>query len=85
MRAVSSWCIATGNTADDNFTVFNNGLWVINNNGEAIVQVVDVTGRIVKSEQIDGCYSLNLKAAPGVYMFRLIKGDNMKVQKVVVK
>ena len=76
---------ATGNTTGDNFTFFNNGVWVINNDGEAIVQVVDVTGRIVKSEQIDGCYSLNLKAAPGVYMFRLIKGNNMKVQKVVVK
>ena len=70
---------------DDNFAYYNNGLWVINNEGEAIVQVIDVTGRIMKSEQIEGCYSLNLKAAPGVYMFRLINGDSMKVQKVVVK
>ena len=76
---------ATGNASDDNFVFFSNGKWVINNDGKAIVQVVDVTGRILKSEQIDGCYSMSIKAAPGVYMFRLINGNDMKVQKVVVK
>ena len=76
---------ATGNASDDNFVFFSNGKWVINNDGKAIVQVVDVTGRILKSEQIDGCHSMSIKAAPGVYMFRLINGNDMKVQKVVVK
>ena len=76
---------ATGNATDDNFVFFSNGKWVINNDGKAIVQVVDVTGRILKSEQIDGCHSMSIKAAPGVYMFRLINGNDMKVQKVVVK
>ena len=76
---------ATGNASDDNFVFFSNGKWVINNDGKAIVQVVDVTGRILKSEQIDGCYSMSIKAAPGVYMFRLLNGNDMKVQKVVVK
>jgi hypothetical protein len=76
---------ATGNATDDNFVFFSNGKWVINNDGKAIVQVVDVTGRILKSEQIDGCYSMSIKAVPGVYMFRLLNGNDMKVQKVVVK
>ena len=76
---------ATGNATDDNFVFFSNGNWLINNDGKAIVQVVDVTGRILKSEQIEGCYSLNINAAPGVYMFRLINGNDMKVQKVVVR
>ena len=76
---------ATGNASDDNFVFFSNGKWIINNDGKAIVQVVDVTGRILKSEQIDGCHSMSIKAAPGVYMFRLINGNDMKVQKVIVK
>jgi hypothetical protein len=76
---------ATGNATDDSFVFFSNGNWIINNDGKAIVQVVDVTGRILKNEQIDGCYSMSINAAPGVYMFRLINGNDMKVQKVVVR
>jgi len=75
---------ATGN-ADDDFAFFSNGNFIINNEGNAMLQVVDVTGRILKSETINGCASVNVNAAPGVYMLRLINGDNMKVQKVVVK
>ena len=75
---------AAGNT-DDNFTFFSNGSWVINNEGQATLQIVDVNGRILCSEQINGCYSKSFEAAPGVYMFRLINGDNMKVQKIVVE
>ena len=76
---------ATGNATDDSFVFFSNGNWVINNDGKAIVQVVDVTGRILKSEQIEGSYSMSINAAPGVYMFRLISGNDVKVQKVVVR
>ena len=75
---------ATGN-ATDNFAYFSNGSFVINNDGAATLQVIDITGRIIKSESINGCANVNVNAAPGVYMLRLINGDNMKVQKVVVK
>ena len=76
---------ATGDASEDSFAFNSNGVWVINNDGKAILQVVDVMGRILKCEQIEGCHNLNLKAAPGVYMFQLIKGNDVKVQKVVVK
>ena len=76
---------ATGNATDDSFVFFSNGNWVINNDGKAIAQVVDVTGRILKSEKIEGCHSMSINAAPGVYMIRLISGNDVKVQKVVVK
>lgn len=76
---------ATGNTTDDSFVFFSNGNWVINNDGKAIAQVVDVTGRILKSEKIEGCHSMSINATPGVYMIRLISGNDVKVQKVVVK
>ena len=71
--------------ADDDFAFFSNGSFVINNEGNATLQMVDVTGRIINSESINGCANVNVNAAPGVYMIRLINGDNVKVQKVVVR
>ena len=76
---------ATGSNSDDNFAFFSNGSFVISNEGEATLQVVDVTGRILNSETINGSASIHVDAAPGVYMLRLINGDNVKVQKVVVR
>lgn len=73
---------ATGNN-DDTFAFFSNGSLFVNNEGIATLQVVDVTGRIIKSESINGCANVNIDAAPGVYMVRLVNGDNIKVQKVV--
>lgn len=70
---------------DDNFAFFTNGNWFISNDGEAILQVVDVTGRIMSSRQIEGTYNLSIQAAHGIYMLRLIKGDDVKVQKIVVE
>ena len=77
---------ATGNNStSDNFAFFSNGSFVINNDGNATLQVIDIMGRIVKSESINGCANMNVNAAPGVYMLRLVNGDNVKVQKVVVR
>ena len=76
---------ATGNASDDNFAFFSNGSFVINNESNATVQVIDVTGRILSSETITGSANVNVNAAPGVYMLRLVNGDNVKVQKVVVR
>ena len=73
----------------ETFAFFSNGSFVINNpstgSGPATLQVIDITGRIVKSESINGCANVNVNAAPGVYMLRLVNGDNVKTQKVVVK
>ena len=77
---------------DDNdapFAFFTNGVWVINNpstgSGSSTLQLVDVTGRILSSDRISGSTTKAVNVAPGVYMFRLINGDNVRVQKVVVK
>ena len=76
---------AADNGADDNFVFQNDGNWIVSNNGKATLQIVDVAGHILSNEQIEGSYSLNFKPAAGVYMFRLINGNNVKVQKVVVR
>ena len=72
-------------TDSETFAFFNNGSFVINNEGEATMQVEDVAGRILSTETIHGCANVNINAAPGIYMIRLINGDNVKVQKVVVR
>ena len=76
---------ATSSNDGDSFAYFNNGNLVINNEGQATLQVVDVMGRILRSESINGCASISVKAAPGVYMLRLINGNDVKVQKVIIK
>lgn len=76
---------ATGNDNDDTFAFFNNGVWIINNDGDATLQVVDALGRMLSSESISGSTSKAINVAPGVYMLRLINGDKAKVQKIVVR
>ena len=69
----------------EEFSFCNDGNWIINNEGDAILQVVDINGQILSSEEISGCFSKHIEAAPGVYMLRLINGNEMKVQKIVIK
>ena len=76
---------ATGGSEEDSFAFFTNGNWIISNDGEAMLQVIDINGRILSSEEIHGSTSKHIEAASGVYMLRLIKGDDVKVQKIVVR
>ena len=51
--------------------------------GTASLQVIDVTGRVVVSTDVACGVSTNGMTA-GVYVLRLINGDDVKVQKIVV-
>ncbi|MBR4561887.1 MAG: T9SS type A sorting domain-containing protein [Bacteroidales bacterium] len=72
-------------TSSETFAFYSNGAWVINNEGDATLQVVDVLGHVLSSDRISGATTKAINAAPGVYMLRLINGDNVKVQKIVVR
>ncbi|MCR5645634.1 MAG: fibronectin type III domain-containing protein [Bacteroidales bacterium] len=75
---------ATG-TNDDSFAFISNGEIILNGvNGNTTVQVFDVTGRMINSTNGANRIATNNMAA-GVYMLRLINGDNVKTQKIVVK
>ncbi len=79
---------ATGSSIDGDSFGFINGagnLSIFGIEGEATVQVVDVLGHILSSETFNGSYEEHLDVAPGVYMLRLIQGDDVKVQKMVIK
>ena len=82
---ISNVLPASRNVNNDDFSFFANGSWIIDNEGDAILQVIDVNGRIMSSEEIHGGYSKAIETAPGVYMLRLINGDNVKTQKIVVE
>ena len=72
-------------TGSGTFAFNSNGNWTISNEGEATLQVIDVNGQILKSENINGCGNVNVNVAAGVYLFRLVNGDIIKTQKVVIK
>ena len=76
---------ATGNANDDSFAFMSDGNLIVNNEGNATLQVIDVNGRILRSESINGSARVNMNTVPGVYMIRLINGDNVKTQKMVVR
>jgi len=67
------------------FAFNSNGDFVIVNEGQATLQVIDLQGRMISSETIEGCVSKTLQVAPGVYVLRMINGENIRVQKVVVR
>ena len=70
---------------DNDFVFFSDGNLVISNDGEATLQVIDVNGRILSSETVSGNVSKAINAASGVYVIRLINGENVKIQKIVVR
>ena len=72
-------------TGSETFSFYSNGNWVINNEGDATLQVIDALGRILSNEGISGTVSKSIDAPAGVYVLRLINGENVKTQKIVVR
>ena len=70
------------NDGDNAFAFFSNGNIIVN--GEGMLQVVDMMGRVVLSGDAINRVSTNGMTA-GVYVLRLINGDNVKTQKIVIE
>jgi hypothetical protein len=70
-------------TGSGTFAYVNNGEIVINQEGT--LQIVDMTGRVIVSR--DGRIQCVPTAGmtPGVYVLRLINGDDVKTQKIVIE
>ena len=64
------------------FAFINNGNIIIN--GEGTLQVIDMTGRIIVCGDAMHCISTT-GMTPGVYVLRLIYGDDVKTQKIIIK
>ena len=79
---------ATGSSVDgDTFGFVNasGNFCIFGIEGEATVQVIDILGHVISSETFSGSYEKRINGAPGVYMVRLINGNDVKIQKVVVR
>jgi hypothetical protein len=72
-------------TGSATFAFYSDGNWIIANEGEATLQVIDINGRILSSESINGSVSKAVQATPGVYVLRLVNGNDVKTQKIVVR
>ena len=72
-------------TADEAFAYYNGSQWVVSNEGEAMLQVVDVMGRVLSSQNINGNAEVSIDRAAGVYLLRLINGSDVKVQKIIIQ
>ena len=65
-----------------NFAYYNGSEWVINATDNATVEVIDMMGRVVLSGT--NTIATNDMQA-GVYVIRLVDGNNVKTQKIVVR
>lgn len=64
------------------FAYVNNGNIVVN--GEGTLQLIDMTGRIINTVEINGTQMIE-KPVCGVYVLRMLNGNEVKTQKIVVK
>ena len=71
--------------ANTTFAYYNGSEWIINNSGNATLQVIDMMGRVLSSQTLNGNANVNINHAAGIYMLRLVNGENVMVQKVVVR
>lgn len=72
--------------AVEHFAYITNGNLVIDDiDGEALVQIIDQTGRILSSERFSGSYSKQVEGSAGLYFVRLITGNTVRTQKIVIE
>ncbi len=65
-----------------NFAFISDGNIIVN--GEGMLQVVDVTGRVVRCS--DGVHTVSTNGmTPGMYVLRLIEENNVRIQKIVIE
>ena len=69
----------------ETFVHFHNGKCMIATEREATMQIIDVFGRVLHSEQVQGTCEKHMNVAPGVYVIRLLNDDVVKSQKVIIK
>jgi hypothetical protein len=72
-------------TKNEDFAFISNGELIIN--GTGTLQVVDILGRVILNANLSTLTS-HLPTSyltPGVYMSRLVNGENVKTQKIIIK
>ena len=82
-RMVFSTVCEDADGDSETFAYINNGNIIVN--GEGTLQIIDVMGRVIAS-CTDVARNVSTSGmTPGVYVLRLINGNDVKTQKIVVK
>ena len=83
MRFVLRFAPEAEANANDSFAYTDAGTIVVTADAPAVVELIDMTGRVVARRPVVA--SLHLQAQPGVYVLRLVSGNDVRHQKVVVR
>ena len=82
-RLVFSIC-EDANGDNEPFSYISNGNIIVD--GEGTLQVVDVTGHVIVCRDASNASVISTSGMmPGVYVLRLINGDDVKTQKIVIE
>jgi hypothetical protein len=78
---------STGSASDAPFAFVNIGnIVIIADAGDATLQVIDMMGRVIRTVGLSQCGSRTIAGmTSGVYVLRLIDGDAIKTQKMVIE
>ena len=72
-------------TSSETFAFISNGELIVN--GTGTLQVIDMMGHVIRTVGLSQCGSRTTTAGmtPGVYVLRLIDGDDVNTQKIIVQ
>ena len=75
---------STGSASDAPFAYINNGNIIIN--GTGTLQIIDILGKELERKELSTLNSQlsTLNFVPGVYVLRLVGGDSVRTQKIVI-
>ena len=80
-RLIFDPSISPGNS--DVFAYQNGDDIIVNGNG--VLQVYDVMGRMLATQRVTGVETVSKPSQDGVYIYRLINGNDVQTQKIVVR
>ena len=70
--------------ANENFAFISNGEIIVN--GTGTIQVIDMLGHVLLTREANSAFRIpHSEFAPGVYLLRLVDGENVRTQKIVVR
>ena len=76
---------STGSASDAPFAYISNGNIIIN--GTGTLQIIDILGKELERKELSTLNSQlsTLNFVPGVYVLRLVGGDSVRTQKMIVE
>ena len=72
--------------ANEPFAYFNGIDWCIQNEGMATIQLIDMTGRVIREEAINGNAKFSTTdCTSGIYLLRLVGNNTVNTKKITIR